>query len=285
MAGLDASRCLAPRRVTRRHGRRGGSSTQLRDRFGSSRCSTSRVITSRDSCSISETGSSSGSRIRAIESALCERLARERKRGGKPSVAPDRRALQVGERLAGLDGRKRTVMKARQLAADVLHEARLVGACPHRAGRAGRSRGARAARPRSAAGSHGAGRRGRRPRPDLEHVGAEELARQESGALGLEPVPRLDPAARDQLQDERVRSRTAGSRAARRARRTAPRAFGRAPCCVPPRRNRARREGAARARPRAPRAGSSAQPRSAELSGEPSSAAPRGRARVVSRPR
>ena len=39
---------------------------------------------------------------------------------------------------------------------------------------------------------------------DLEHVGAEELARQESGALGLEPVPRLDPAARDQLQDERA---------------------------------------------------------------------------------
>ena len=39
---------------------------------------------------------------------------------------------------------------------------------------------------------------------DLEHVGAEELARQEGGALRLEPMAGLDLAARDQLQDERA---------------------------------------------------------------------------------
>ena len=39
---------------------------------------------------------------------------------------------------------------------------------------------------------------------DLEHVGAEELARQEGGALRVEPVPRLDPAPVDQLEDERA---------------------------------------------------------------------------------
>jgi hypothetical protein len=39
---------------------------------------------------------------------------------------------------------------------------------------------------------------------DLEHIGAEELARQEGSALRLEPVPRLHFAPRDQLQDERA---------------------------------------------------------------------------------
>ncbi len=38
---------------------------------------------------------------------------------------------------------------------------------------------------------------------DLEHVGAEELAREEGGALRLEPGARLDLAARDQLEHER----------------------------------------------------------------------------------
>ena len=39
---------------------------------------------------------------------------------------------------------------------------------------------------------------------DLEHVGAEKLAREEGGALRVEPVPRLDPAPVDPLEDERA---------------------------------------------------------------------------------
>jgi hypothetical protein len=41
------------------------------------------------------------------------------------------------------------------------------------------------------------------PTRDLEHIGAEELAREERGALWLEPGACLDLAARDQLEDER----------------------------------------------------------------------------------
>ena len=59
---------------------------------------------------------------------LRERLAHQRERGREPDVPPDRRPLQVGECLTRLDRRERAVVEARQLAPDVLHEARLVGA-------------------------------------------------------------------------------------------------------------------------------------------------------------
>ena len=119
---------------------------------------------------------------------------------------------------------------------------------------------------------------------DLEHVGAEELAREEGGALRLEPVPRLDLAARDQLQDERALGHVRPDH----ARHDEPverldELAARAPCCAPPRRSRAPRGDGPRARPRAPRAGPAAPPPSGGPRGERSSAAPRGRARPARR--
>ena len=94
--------------------------------FGSRRRSTSCAITFHPSPRIISAGSSVGSSVLRDALGLRERLADERERRRQRDPVLQREPLQVGETLARLDVGERTPVVARQLAAQVVHEARFV---------------------------------------------------------------------------------------------------------------------------------------------------------------